>query len=546
MYKLIDSASFFQPDEITVQVLDTTNTDYLVKQAADSRIQDYVSSMVPDPNKFFLHINAMGASDYYSANRNGDFFPESNLLEYYKTFETSPAHVFRGHINKDPARAIGKVLLAIYNERMHRVELIAEVDRDLGADIERKLAAGETVSTSMACKTPYDVCSICNNKARTRQEYCEHLSSQLGRQLPDGRKVMAMNVAPLKFFDISIVIRPADVTSSVLMKVAEEDISSTIGSAEMAESDGITDDNDTEQAKYASIRKLSEFIKEIEGGNVVKADPNLANIMAQVHDPDIDSLDLVAGIPLQTVLSALADLGISPSLAFLAELIARRTLGEAGKGLGDVVDQLIKTVGANNIDMPKIEFPSSSESAVSLVKQAFLGSVPKSSLLPEWVEKRASGMGYAVLGAPDDSFLNQTESYPEFVHPNNQPLMPHEHGLVKGLLTIGGAALLAKWYISSEINKRMREQADSRVKILLTKNAFDNKMLATLTKASMQEATVIQPDHGIRQEGSSMLDAEKITRKMLSGTNTPLGKRVSALMKLRAAARKLLNKREEA
>src|SRR5438128_557773 len=182
MYKLIDSSSFFDAEDLQVTILSGPGIhEELTKAAADDRVKSYVmDNLKIQPGKMYLHINAMGAGEFYGPNRNGDYFPEEVLKLYYKTFETSPAHVFRHHINKDPARAIGRVIFALYNERMHRIELVAEVDRDLGSDVESRIAAGDFPATSMACKTPYDVCSICHNKAHTRQEYCVHLKQHLG------------------------------------------------------------------------------------------------------------------------------------------------------------------------------------------------------------------------------------------------------------------------------------------------------------------------------------------------------------------------------
>ena len=194
----------------------------LVKEASrDEQVQRFLDSYLKDHKKegsFYLHVNALGAGEIYGANRNGDYFPEENLLRYYKTFEKG--HLFRHHQNRDPERASGKVLAAFYNSRMHRVELIVEVPRNLGGDIEQRLKDGDFPWTSMATKTPYDTCSICGNQASSRMEYCSHLSNHMNELQPDGKKVYANNDGPLRFFDISIVVKPADPTSGVLEKVA--------------------------------------------------------------------------------------------------------------------------------------------------------------------------------------------------------------------------------------------------------------------------------------------------------------------------------------
>lgn len=59
------------------------------------------------------------------------------------------------------------------------------------------------------CKVPYDVCSICDNKARSRIEYCGCMKKFAGQILNDGRRVYVDNPHPT-WFDISGVYRPAD------------------------------------------------------------------------------------------------------------------------------------------------------------------------------------------------------------------------------------------------------------------------------------------------------------------------------------------------
>lgn len=62
-------------------------------------------------------------------------------------------------------------------------------------------------------------CSICGTRPRKVEQRCDHLKYYLNRVLSDGRKVYAISEKP-NFFDISIVIRPADETAYALKKVA--------------------------------------------------------------------------------------------------------------------------------------------------------------------------------------------------------------------------------------------------------------------------------------------------------------------------------------
>lgn len=452
MYKLIDSSSFFDQEDLQITILSGPGfTDGLVKAAADERVKSYVmDSLKLQPGKMYLHINAMGAGEYYGPNRNGDYFPEEILKRYYKTFETSPAHVFRHHVNKDPARAIGKVIFALYNDRMHRVELVAEVDRNLGSDVEDRIAQGDFPATSMACKTPYDVCSICNNKAHTRQEYCVHLKQHLGRQMPDGRRVMAINSGPLRFFDISIVVKPADITSSILQKVASE-LDPVISSALLAEEEGLEYGNDRE--KSASIAKVSELIKEIEG-YVQGTDTHMEGILSQIKDPEVEDIKKLESVPLEELFQTFGELGISPSLKFLAEIIAHR-MGHGTPGIGRKVIETLNSSELSGVKIPVVEMESERE-VNPMVKQALARYQGSSSFFPEFIEKRAS-VGYAGMGPKiemneqeirrDERMRMEAQSHSIIDHVKEHP--------ISVLLTIGGAALWAKAYINSIIEKRL-------------------------------------------------------------------------------------------
>ncbi|MNK09995.1 hypothetical protein D3C87_280050 [compost metagenome] len=499
--KLIDTSSYYSKDEPQVSIIDIGNTKGLLKQAADSAITEFASKLQPEKGKIYLHILAMGAGEYYGANRNADYFPEANLIDYHKTFETEPAHVFRNHVNKNPEIAIGKVIFSVYNERMHRVELIAEVWLDKAPDIEERIAAGDWPKTSMACKTPYDVCAICGNKASTRAQYCEHLSEELGRVYPDGRKVMALNVAPLRFFDISVVVRPADVTSAVLQKVAEE-TGQVVGSAELAEIEGLDKIASTE--KTATLKKLSEFIKEIDGdgvGDVIGADENLDTLLNRVKDPDFSIIEILRNYKLNEVFSTMAHMGITPSLSFLAELISRKLLGKEGEGIGSLAASFVSSVGAHNAPMFERDFGEITHPNIG-VATALMPYLPGASYLPEHVENRVSmtkaafetgsyvrgtNVGYAGNGPHIEPTI-----YERFKEQSLAPHAENRAGLLKVLNTIvaiGGAALAAKWYITQAIEKKMKEAELNRlpdgVKIVLVKSSSDYKLTYKLAKAAM-------------------------------------------------------------
>lgn len=521
MYKLIDCASFFSDKEPQVTVINFDNIGELTKQAADEQISNFVGTIKPQPAKIYIHINAMGAGEYWSANKNGDWFPEENLKQYFKTFETGPAHVFRHHINKDPAKAIGKVLFAIYNERMHRVELIAEVDATLGSDIEDRISMGDYPLTSMACKTPFDVCSVCGNKAHTRQEYCSHLQTSLGQLMPDGRKIMALNVGPLRFFDISIVLRPADVTSGILQKVAHEEVISSAEAAEIAE---------IGEVKEASHSKLADILKQIEG-NIDAASPELEKILFKTKDPDHKIISQLRLFDFSDTLGVLAELGISPSIEFLAELIARKTLGDEGRGLGRLAAQYIKRVDPKTADIPLIKFEKPSRFNI-LAAKLLAPFLDEASLLPEYVEKRAT-LGYASFNpnTPIEGISAEEKK-------------PHENtNLAKTLLTIGGVAILAKMFITHLIQERLKNRLvnsnNFNAKIVLVKQASDYLTAFRLAKFATAKELEVKKDD---KKNNTLDEIASAARKAAGSTQTQAGSKLSKTIKIVQLGQKVVDK----
>lgn len=189
-----------------------------------------------DKEKFcYVLVNALGAGEFFGSNINADYFPWNALAhegdDYgYKTF--LKAHAFSHHKNKDPERAFGTPIVSLLNPRMKRVELIIKLDREKakieGADgIINRIDAGEFPDVSMGCKVPFDVCSICGNHSKTKDDYCKCMRpapedrDKMGpnKILPDGRRVCVINTLP-RFFDISFVFIGADKTAKVMAKLA--------------------------------------------------------------------------------------------------------------------------------------------------------------------------------------------------------------------------------------------------------------------------------------------------------------------------------------
>ena len=244
-------------------------------------------TLKPRPEGVYVLLNALGAYEYYGANRNGDAFPEWSLKseptpervkallmpelakrgikfvdpkpEMYgtKTFETN-AHVFVGHNNQDPKFSIGDVIAAAYNDKMHRSELIVFVYRGKHQETVNQLEEGVPVPWSMGSRLPFDTCSVCHNLAKRRDEYCTHMRDMNRQILPDGRKVFSYNYYP-RFFDISRVRTPADPSAWALRKIAEEH--SEIRKEAVMEKREVTDESQEVQPTAMDPR-TANFIRE--------------------------------------------------------------------------------------------------------------------------------------------------------------------------------------------------------------------------------------------------------------------------------------------
>lgn len=218
--------------------IDLEKTAGTFKESLSPEIKKYIKEIKPDPKYIYVLATPLGASEYYGRNNNGDYFSEEALNPKeknanwgYKTFETTPAHIYIKHINKDERLSIGQVVKSAYNTDMHRAEVVFQLEKEkapeLVSEIENeKSASGSAGKTSfgisMGCRlVDGDICSVCKNNAKSKLEYCEHLREKMGTILPDGTSVHAENPKPI-FFDLSIVERPAAREAAILKKVAEE------------------------------------------------------------------------------------------------------------------------------------------------------------------------------------------------------------------------------------------------------------------------------------------------------------------------------------
>lgn len=139
-------------------------------------VQEWLATYKSDKDNIALLINALGSSEYWGQNINGDYFTWEGLIhdcrghkephKYHPLIRKNipaygywtflNAHPFAHHRNKDPSRAFGNVVVSCLNPRMKRVELVSIINRkkavEFGAErIVSRIDDGEYPSTSMGC-----------------------------------------------------------------------------------------------------------------------------------------------------------------------------------------------------------------------------------------------------------------------------------------------------------------------------------------------------------------------------------------------------------
>lgn len=255
----------------------------LSKEASFSPAYEYIKSVQPVPGRTIVLIIGLGSYEWYGLNRNGDGFPEQPykvgvkplcgccsdkgrdawvmesecIQHHYKSYEQG--HSYLHHQNKDPKRAIGKVLKAFWNPYMHRVEVLEDIDNNKAPHIVERIADGEFPAKSMGTRISFDVCCYCGHRAPTRKHYCDHLKWSMGQLDPQtGIRYGALNPSP-RFFDSSWVIRPADRTCYMLKKVATAYEIQSYNSSELGD---LVDDLNQ---KAAATKKLADMDKVVRG-----------------------------------------------------------------------------------------------------------------------------------------------------------------------------------------------------------------------------------------------------------------------------------------
>ena len=258
--KLITNESFQYDDPITSLIRFHSrgvDTDSLKKIANHNVFEPFLADYKPPSDRVVIHVLAVGDEEFYGPNRNCDAFSREDNVTAHKTFKEL-GYVFRGHKHNDPLKAVGDVIATAHNDKMSRIELLLGLDPAKCPKEVQAVENGDDVPVSMGTAQDYDVCSLCGNKAKTKKQHCSHIKKFLGHVAADGTKIYMKNPKP-KYFDISLVHKPADRIAYTLRKVAAES-DTVIGGHELAEIFG------WEPAgfeKMAAMRRVASIIKDV-------------------------------------------------------------------------------------------------------------------------------------------------------------------------------------------------------------------------------------------------------------------------------------------
>jgi hypothetical protein len=473
---------YFPTGELTVQpVLLWANGRPCIESISKyaSVGEDYFRTIEPVPGHSIVHVLAVSAWETYGENRNGDGFPEHPfredatppwiapddvLQQHYKTFEQF-GYNYRHHANKDPKKAVGKVMKAFWNPSMHRVELLVDLEDAKAPDLAERIAAGEYPPVSMGTRVKYDVCNECGNRAPTRAQYCDHLKFQMKQTLPSGVTVCALNPKP-KFFDISWVFRPADPNAYMLKKVAETPYE--ISGAAAGEYLDKMADRKLAAHKLAVIDKIiqgypvnakSEGVSESDVHNAKQMrDIVLSSACATPDLPD-DVLKRLADHPLKKIFSTLFAGGMSLSTPEVIKIVVYKS--HPNVTLGD--DILDKSVALQRplldfmSDCPQVldqmdktgHFDVSPENIDIKIAEEVDAYFEKRSGMPQYLKRKLIPSKWRESPEPLTTQLSVTDptTGTQYQTTRGAAMAAHDEIAKKNLMkTLGGAGLLAAGY----------------------------------------------------------------------------------------------------
>jgi hypothetical protein len=208
----------------TAAVDSVLNRDAFNTRLADRKIVEY------DPEYVYVVVRALTAD---KPNSNGDCFPHDELIRLdavlhrpvYASFIGKGVYINHQHTD-DPRYAKGIILDSRYvqgNADDKYVELLLGIDKQKDPVFARDVERGLINKFSMGASVQFTKCSVCDNQARRKEEFCEHIAKHKMRPVKaqDGKEKLAYELCyGVTYNEISAVSDPADETAQLLHRIA--------------------------------------------------------------------------------------------------------------------------------------------------------------------------------------------------------------------------------------------------------------------------------------------------------------------------------------
>lgn len=218
---------------------------------------DLIAEMGRHPDALWIRVKAIEAD---SPNDNGDYFSREEVIKSYKTFEGVP--VFTNHENNKVEAAKGKVVSAEWDEREGAVYCTMFIDRKANAALCRAIEEGYVTDVSMGTQVDFSTCSVCEKKALTAEDYCEHVKTLKGRSI-EGRKVFEKNYG-LKFIEISVVTDGACKDCTIREVLDPQEYLTRVAAAVLTMNRQVKVGQMTKDGGQAEIQKLNQAMDLLE------------------------------------------------------------------------------------------------------------------------------------------------------------------------------------------------------------------------------------------------------------------------------------------
>ena len=237
------------------------------------------------------------------------------------------------------------------------------------------------------------------------------------------------------------MIRPADITSSVLQKVATstDDMVSCISSAEAADMAGISYGTEKRASiKKTAVEKAADLLKTIPG-DITESNDSLDMILNSIQDPSEDLLNTLKSYSLEDIIKSFAFLGINPSLKFLLKIITHKHIGSHEDEISNAAIGALKFYGMDSVPEDSSELIPEIDDHIpnEFLLKVLMKFQSDSSYEHQFVEKRAAHTGYTNWQG-DRVKLEPSPFFQEKKHEGSD-----------ALLKLAGAAIIAKIMIST-------------------------------------------------------------------------------------------------